>query len=119
MPESVRDRFCVSIHARVRRATLPPVYGQSEATKFQFTPAYGERPDVVDDLTTGGTFQFTPAYGERQAANQRSNGIQEEFQFTPAYGERPAFPENYSGSFAVSIHARVRRATSVILTAFI
>ena len=61
-----RARECVSIHARVRRATRVTRERRTSQV-FQSTPAYGGRPSLSASNCRGvQVFQSTPAYGGRR-----------------------------------------------------
>ncbi len=99
---------------------------------FQFTPAHGgrhrlavsdvgpvsfnSRPRTAGDRLPAADarprrFQFTPAHGGRRRSRRHGTSTTS-FQFTPAHGGRlEAAP--FAVTFAVSIHARARRATSL------
>ena len=133
-PTRVAAHGChdVSIHARVRRATVIDC-ATPQRMMFQSTPAYGGRPirdrahrscdiDVsIHARVRRATsrcgmmhrhqlFQSTPACGGRPYRTPSSPAVIV-FQSTPACGGRRSAAIGRRGRQRVSIHARVRRAT--------
>ena len=95
--------------ARVRRAT-GMIQGERKAM-FQSTPAYGGRLRCRADSPQHAKFQSTPAYGGRPGRHSHMHRGARSFQSTPAYGGRHACITD-GLKMRVSIHARVRRATT-------
>ena len=107
----LRTRMRVSIHARVRRATIG-TGAITHVVMFQSTPAYGGRPGQ-GPATAAPRNGFNPrprTAGDAQAC--RVFHYVKQFQSTPAYGGRHRSIVHFVAGHDVSIHARVRRATT-------
>ena len=109
-PGPVEPRQCVSIHARVWRATNISACPAPTAIRFNPRPRVAGDGNHTATIVPQNMFQSTPACGGRRDCCRRP-AHHKVFQSTPACGGRLGGRGWGLGVQDVSIHARVWRAT--------